>query len=160
MLSDLLGDLITDGRIVLQILLGILTSLSDLVPFIGIPGTGLGYDITAGCQIQNISYHGNTFTEHDIKLCFLERRRDLILNDFDTGTVTDDFTALLQRFDSSDVQSYGGIELQCTTTGGSLGITEHYTYLLTQLVDEDYGTVGLADDSGQLTQCLGHQSCL
>ena len=41
-----------------------------------------------------------------------------------------------------------------------LRITEHYTYLLTQLVDKDNRTVGLADHSGQLAQRLGHQSCL
>ena len=134
--------------------------MSDLVALVGIPGTGLCHNVTAGCQIQNISYHGNTFTEHDIKLCFLERRCNLILNDFDTGTVTDHFTALLQSFDPSDIQSYRRIELQRTSASSGLRITEHYTYLLTQLVDKDNRTVGLADHSGQLAQRLGHQSCL
>ena len=160
MLSDLLCNLITDSRIIFQILFCILSALSDLIALVGIPCTGLGNYITAGRQIQDISYHRNTFSEHNIKLCFLKRRRNLIFHYFDTGTVTDDLTALLQCLNSSDIQSYRRIELQCPSTGGGLRVTEHDTYLLTKLVDKNNSTVGFADHSSQLTQCLGHQSRL
>lgn len=46
------------------------------------------------------------------------------------------------------------------TTGGCLWVTEHYTNLLAQLVDEDAGSVGLADGRSELAESLTHQSSL
>ena len=69
-----------------------------------------------------------------------------------TGTVADDLAALLQCLDTAYIHTDGRVELQCTATGRSLRIAEHDTDLFTQLVDKDHGTVGLADDTGQLAQ--------
>ena len=74
--------------------------------------------------------------------------------------VTYHLTSLLQRLDTTHIQSDRGIELQGTTTGCCLWITEHHADLLTELVDEDDDTVRLTDNCGQLTQCLRHQTRL
>ena len=39
-------------------------------------------------------------------------------------------------------------------------LTEYDTNLLTKLIDEDTGRVGLVDRCCQLTKCLAHQTCL
>ena len=74
--------------------------------------------------------------------------------------ITDHLTALLDRLNTAHIHADGGIELQRTATGSRLRIAEHHADLLTQLVDEDDTAVGLADDTGQLTQRLGHKTCL
>jgi len=68
--------------------------------------------------------------------------------------VTYHLTALLQCLHAADIHTDRCIELQGTSTGCSLRITEHYADLLTELVDKDYHTVGLADNSSQFTECL------
>ena len=73
----------------------IFTSLTDLIALVSIPCAALVHDVDVRCQIQDIPDNGNTFSEHDIEFRFLERRRNLVFNDFDTGTVADHFTALL-----------------------------------------------------------------
>ena len=74
--------------------------------------------------------------------------------------VTLDGIAVFDLADATDIEPNRSIELQGITTGGGLRITEHHTDLLTKLVDEDNGGVGLIDRSGHLTQRLTHQTCL
>ena len=153
-------DLRTHFRVIAQILLRILSALPDLIAVISIPGTALIDDIILRRQIQDISHHGNTLAEHDIKFRLLKRRRDLILNHLHPRSVTDHFSALLQGLDPSDIQTNGRIELQSASAGGRLRVAEHHPHLLTQLVDKDHRTVGFADDRRQLPQRLRHQTRL
>ena len=74
--------------------------------------------------------------------------------------VTNNFTTLLKRLNTSHIKSYRRIELQSTSTGRCLRVTKHNANLLTKLVDEDNNTVGLRDNTRQLTKSLRHQSCL
>ena len=74
--------------------------------------------------------------------------------------VTNDLAALLDGLDTAHIHADGRIELQRAAAGGGFRVAEHNADLLTQLVDEDDAAVGLADDTGQLTQCLGHKTCL
>ena len=93
----------------------------------------------------------NTLAEQDIKFSFLEGRGNLVLNNFSSGTVTDYLTVLLKSLDTTYINSYGCVELKCTTAGGSLGVTKHYAHLLTKLVNEYNGTIGLAYNTGELS---------
>ena len=88
-----------------QICFCIFTSLSDLLSFICIPRTTLLDKINTNCQIQNISFFGDSFSKHDIELCFFKRRRNLILHDLDAGSVADHLSALLQRLDPADIHT-------------------------------------------------------
>ena len=66
---------LADLRIVLQVLFRILPALSDLGVVVRVPCSAF-YDYAAvRRQIQNISFSGNPFAEHDIKFCLPERRR-------------------------------------------------------------------------------------
>ena len=77
-----------------------------------------------------------------------------MLHNADPCAVSDHLSALLEGFDPSHIHSHGCIELQRAAAGGRLGIAEHDADFLSELVDEDNSAVGLADYSGQLTQCL------
>ena len=160
MCSYLAFDLFCDLRILSQEDLCILSSLANLAIIVGEPCTALLDDTKIHCQIQDVTLFGDSLSEHDIKFCFFKRRCHFILHDFDTGTVTDHFSTLFDRLGSSDIHTHGSVELQGTSTGGCLRITEHDTDLFTQLVDKDHDTVGLAYHTGQFSQCLRHQSCL
>lgn len=67
-------------------------------------------------------------TEHDVEFRSTERRSYLVLHNFHFGLLADYFIAVLDGLASTDVKTYGGIELQCINTAGSCsGIAEHDT---------------------------------
>ena len=67
---------------------------------------------------------------------------------------------VLQTLHAADVDTHRGVVLQSAAAGGHLRVAVHDAHLLTQLVDEHADRVGLADDAGQLTHGLTHQTCL
>lgn len=83
-----------------------------------------------------------------------ERRSYLILYNFHFSLLTDYLFSVLDSLASTDVETYGSIELQRVTSGGCFGVTEHYTDFFAELVDEDTGCTGLAYGGCQLTQRL------
>ena len=88
-----------------QIRLCILTSLTDLFSVVCIPCTTLIDQINLRRKIQDISFSGNSFSEHDIKFCFLERRCNFILHDLHADMVTNHLSALLQSLSSADIHT-------------------------------------------------------
>ena len=112
-----------------------------LLPLISIPGAALLHDVLLRRQIQYIALTGNTFSEHDIKLCLTEWRSNLVLHNLDADTVSNHFAALLRRLNPADIHADRRIELECPSTGRNLRVSEHDTNLLTQLVDKDNDTI-------------------
>ena len=100
-------------------------------------------------------------TVEDLEVSDAEGRCHLVLDDLHAGIVPDDLVAILKLADTTDVQTHGGVELQGVTTrsrfGGAVGIP---TDLLSELVDEDTGGIGLADSPRDLTQGLRHEAGL
>ena len=94
-LSHLVFDLLTDQRILQQIILCVFTSLTDLCALVCIPGTALLNDIRIGSEIKDITLTGDSFSEHNVKLGFFKWRRDLVLYDLYTDMVSDHLSALL-----------------------------------------------------------------
>ena len=74
--------------------------------------------------------------------------------------MTKNLLAFLYGSGLADVQTHTGIELQGITTGGGFWIAEHDTNLLTQLVDEDAGGIGLGYGGSELAKRLAHESSL
>jgi len=74
--------------------------------------------------------------------------------------ITNHLTCLLQGFHTTNIQSYGGIEFQCTSSGRSLRISEHNSNFLTKLVDKDNYAICFINNTSQFTKCLTHQTCL
>jgi hypothetical protein len=97
---------------------------------------------------------------HDVELGLLERGRALVLHDLDARAVADDLGAVLDRLDTTDVESDRRVELERPPTGRDLGRAVDDADLLTQLVDEDREGVGLRQPTGQLAQRLTHQTSL
>src|SRR5689334_23538990 len=108
-------------------------------------------------KIKDISCTGDTFVIHDVKLCSSKRRCNLVLYDFNFGSVTDNIFTRLDLAYSTDVQANTGVELECITTGRRFRITEHNTNLHTDLVDENDSSLALVDDTCQFSKCLTHQ---
>ncbi len=88
-------DLIHDFRMLAQVCFRIFASLADLVAAVCEPCAALLDDADGSCQIQNVSFFGDSFSEHDIKFCLAERRSYFVFHDFDSGTVSDHLSALL-----------------------------------------------------------------
>ena len=154
MLPDLRLKLLHDLRMLLQIYLGILPPLADLIAVIGIPCSALAHQLTVHGKIQNISLFRDPFPEHDVKLRLLKRRGDLILYNLHARPVPNHIPALLKRLGPPDVHADRRIELKGAPACRRLRIPEHNAYFLTKLVDEDHHTVRLTDDRGQLPKCL------
>ena len=117
-------------------------------------------NIGAQTEVYKLACLRDALAVHYIKLCLAERRGDLVLSYLDLRMRADHFTADLERFDLSDVETNGGIELQSTTAGSDLGAAEHNADLLAQLVDEDSDAVAFRDSSGELSESLRHKSRL
>ena len=140
-----------------KVLLGILAALADLLAVVSEPGAGLLDQVEIRCNVEDIALPGNPFSEHNIEFSFLEGGSNLVLHDFDSRPVSDDFTLGLDGLDPADIEADGGIELQGPAAGRGLGISEHDADLLTELIDEDDDAVRLRDDRRKLPQGLGHQ---
>ena len=85
-----------------------------------------------------------------------ERRRYFILHYFYLSQLTENLFTIFDRLTTTDIQTYGSIELQSVTTSRCFRVTEHNADLLTQLVDENTSRTCLAHSSRQLTESLRH----
>ena len=137
-----------------------ITTLSQSAVTIGEPAAALLDDTIFHTKINNLTHLGDTLAEGDFEFTFAERRCHLVLHHLYAHLVTDYLVTILDACNTTDIQTNRCIELQGITACGSLRITEHHTDLLTQLVDEDTGGIGLGDGRSEFTQCLTHQSGL
>jgi len=111
--------------IVPQECFGVLPALTDTLPFIGEPRPGFLNNISLHAKVDKLSVFGNALAIHDVKLDLLERRRDLVLDDFDTGLISDDFVTVLDRTDPPNIEPHGGVELERIAAGRRLRAAEH-----------------------------------
>src|SRR5215216_3511653 len=147
-------------RIVLEVHLGVFTSLSDALRTIAVPGAGLVDDVGFSSNVEHEARMADAFCVHDVELGLLERRRDLVLHDLHAHVRANDVFLVLDRSDATNIETHRRIELERLSTRGRLGITEHHADLLTQLIDEDHGRLRASDRAGELTQRLTHEARL
>ena len=138
----------------------VLTALTNFIPIISIPCAGLHYNIQPGRQVKNIPHSGNPFSEHNVKFRFFKGRGNFILYHFHPGTISDYFSPLFQSFNPSHIQTHGRIEFQRPPARSGFRVSEHYSHLLTELIDKNNRAIGFAYHCGEFTQRLGHQTCL
>ena len=93
-------------RMFSKIILGILTSLSNLFIIICKPCTTLLYKSYTYCKIQYITLNRYSLAKHNIKLCFLKWWCHFILYNLNSCSVTNNFATLLERLNSSYIHSY------------------------------------------------------
>ena len=108
-----------------------------------------------GTEIPLVEYDKTTntptyaFTVHDVEFCFPEWRRNFVFHDFHPGMVAQNFFAVFDRADFTNIQTYGRIEFQGISTGRGFGISEHHSDLIPQLVDKNTTSIGFTDRAGQ-----------
>ena len=83
---------------------------------------------------------------------FLERRRDLVLDDLDLGFVADHFVARFNGTGTADIQAHGGIEFQGVAASRRFRAAEHDADFHADLVDENDQGVGAVDRTGEFPQ--------
>src|SRR5262249_26677352 len=108
-------------------------------------------------DVNQLAELRDSFSVHDVEFGFAERRRDFVLDDFDFGAIAHDVLAVFDLRDSPDVQAQRRIKLQRASASGGFWRSEHYAYLLANLVDEDQTGVRPAHDRRQFAQRLRHQ---
>ena len=59
-------------------------------------------------EVEQIAFARDAFAVDDVEFGFAERRRDLVLHDFDLGAVADDLVAILDGGDAADIDADGG----------------------------------------------------
>ena len=153
-------DLIHEIKVLAQVILGVLTSLTDADITVGEEGAAFGNDFELGGEVEDITGFGDAFVEHDIELGSAEGRRDFILNHLDAGAIADDFVANFDGLNAAHIETDRGIELECLTTGGGFRVAEHDADLLAELIGEDDSGFGLVDRAGKFAQRLRHKAGL
>src|SRR5471032_651527 len=138
----------------------IILTLADTFAVIAVPGTRLLDDLRIRTQIEDLAFARRAFSIKDVEVGFLERRRDLVLDDLDLGFVADHFVTRFDRAGAADVQAHGSVEFQGVTAGRRFRAAEHDADFHADLVDEDDQRVGAVDRAGQLAQRLRHQTRL
>ena len=123
---ELHGDL----RVVAQELLGLLTSLAELVPVVGVPGAGLLDDALLDCDIKQTPFARDAIAKHDVELGEAERRGHLVLGDLGPHPVANVVGPRLDRLDSPYIDPHGRIELESAAAGGGFWRPEHHADLL------------------------------
>src|SRR5690606_10670379 len=116
----------------------------DALFAVAVPGAGLLDQLGFHAHVDQFAFAADAFAIQDLGDDLLERRRQLVLDDLDLGLVADDLVALLDRADTTDVQTDRGVELQGVAAGGHFRALarHHHADLVTQLVDEHHQGVG------------------
>ena len=97
----------------------------------------------------------DALAEHDVKLAAFEGGRDLVLDNFDAGMLSEDILPVLNRCPGADVDTDRRVEFEGVSASGGLGGAEHSSPdFLAKLVDEDADGVGAGDCSCQLSHGL------
>src|SRR5581483_8799038 len=133
-LADRGLDAVGDVGILLEEDLGVLAALADALAVVGEPGAGFLHHAGLDAEIDQFAGLGHALAVHDVELDLLERRRELVLDDLDTGLVADNLVALLDGADAADVEAYRGVELQGIAAAGRLRVAEHDADLHADLV--------------------------
>src|SRR5690606_35230106 len=128
-----------DGRILAQVAACIVLALADTLVTVAIPGTGFVHQLGVHTHVDQLTLATDAFAIQDLGDDLLERWRQLVLDDLDSGLVADDLVSLLERADTADVQTHRGVVLQRIASGGGFrALTRHHgTNLVAELVDED-----------------------
>src|SRR3989441_5897632 len=82
-------------RIVFQELTRVFTALTETFALEREPRAALFDDVLVDGKVEQVTLARYAFSVQDVEFGFTERRRDLVLDDFDFGPATDNFIAIL-----------------------------------------------------------------
>src|ERR1022692_1211036 len=98
--ANLAFEVRRDFRMLLQEDTGIVLALSDAFALVAVPGTGFFHHIVQNAELDELAFLGDAGAVHDLELGLAERRRHLVLDDFDASERSDHFLAALDRADA------------------------------------------------------------
>ncbi len=90
---------------------GIFTPLSNTFSFSREPCTRFFNKARCHAKVNNLTYVGNAFTIHDVKLRLTEWRRHFVFDNLYACLVTHNGFTILDRAYTTNVQPYGGVKL-------------------------------------------------
>ena len=123
-------------------------------------GAGLVHDAVLDSEVEHVADFGDAFVVHDVKLGGAERCGDFVFDDFDLCAVAGDIVAFFDLADATNVETDGSVKLEGVAASGGLRIAKHDANFHADLVDENDGGFGLADDAGELAHGLRHEASL
>ena len=109
-------------------------------------------------HIQNAPFLVDAMVENDVELSFGERRGDFVLDDLHLDVIADGVACgVLDGVLATDVDADAGVEFQRLAAGRGFRVAEHDADFFAQLIGENAGGLGLAQNGSQLAQRLAHQ---
>ena len=96
-------DLLVDLRVVFEELLSILSTLADSLVTVTEPSTTLVDNASLGTVVNKLALAGDALTVKNVELGFTEWRSHFVLNDFNSGAVTNDSIGILDGADAADI---------------------------------------------------------
>src|SRR5512139_4330450 len=76
-------DFVRDLRMLLEVFARVVLALADLLAVVGVPGAGLVNQLVGDAELDDLALARDALAVEDVEEGFLERRRDLVLDDLD-----------------------------------------------------------------------------
>src|SRR5262245_4421660 len=98
-------NLVAHRRVVAERVLSVVAPLAQPLALVREPCAGLVDDLVLDADVDQLAEPRDSLAVHDVELGFAERRRDLVLDDFDLGAIPYDVLAVLDLSDAADVEA-------------------------------------------------------
>jgi len=158
--ADFVLQLVGQGRVVLEIFLGVLAPLPQRTFVVAEERAALFHQADLDGDVEHAALAADAIGIHHVELGLLEGRGDLVLGHAHPGAVADHLAALLDALHTADVDAHAGVELERPPAGGRLRGAEHDADFLAELVGKEHGRLALLDRAAELAQRLAHQAGL
>src|SRR5262249_3674759 len=118
------------------------------------------YDAHLQADIEQAPLTRDTLVKHDVELADAERWGNLVLDHLDFDPAAHRLGADFDSINAANIKANRGVELESPATWLRFGVAKHDANLLTQLIGEDNGSLGVVDGPCQLAQRLAHKARL
>src|SRR5581483_896809 len=146
--ANLRGDLVGEIAVFFQVGLGVFAPLTDPRLTVRVPRAALTDDVAFERDVEDRAHLADAVSVGDVELRLTERRRDLVLDDFNARTRTDDLLPDLDLLELAHVQPDRRVEFERAAARRRFGASEHHADLFAQLVDEDHYGFAAGDRGG------------
>src|SRR5688572_15351731 len=93
LLADLAFDLARERGILFQEVAGVVLALAEAVGVVDVPGARLLEHAEVDADLEHLAFARDALAVHNVELCLLERRRDLVFHHLDARLGAGDLVA-------------------------------------------------------------------